>query len=137
LGTGVLFTAVLSLGRSLVPAHLLTFLLMLGTGMVVLYAILLLFAALVFWSPGFLFTWIFDGIFQMARYPMDLYPGWVRTLLTWVVPVGIITTVPIQALSGTLGWEVLVASLVLASGLLLVASRLFRTGLKRYASASS
>jgi hypothetical protein len=57
-------------------------------GVTILYAILLAFTGLVFWSPGFLFTWVFDGVFQMARYPVGLYPGWLRLALTWVVPVG-------------------------------------------------
>ena len=49
-----------------------------------------------------LFTWVFDGIFQMARYPVGMYPGWLRLVLTWIVPVGVITTVPAQALTGSL-----------------------------------
>ena len=66
------------------------------------FASLLAFAGLVFWSPGFLFTWLFDGIFQMARYPLGMYPGWLRLVLTWIVPVGVITTIPAQAITGTL-----------------------------------
>ena len=27
-----------------------------------------------FWSPGFLFTWVFDAVFQLARYPVGFYP---------------------------------------------------------------
>ena len=49
-----------------------------------------------------LFTWVFDGLFQMARYPVGMYPGWLRLVLTWIVPVGVITTVPAQALTGAL-----------------------------------
>jgi hypothetical protein len=46
-----------------------------GAGATILYAILLAFTGLVFWSPGSLFTWVFNGVFQMARYPVGLYPG--------------------------------------------------------------
>jgi ABC-2 type transport system permease protein len=93
--------------------------------------------ALVLWSPGFFFTWVFDALFQMARYPVGLYPGWLRLILTWVVPVGIMTTVPAQALTGELSVEMLAGSVALAVGLLIGASALFRFGLRRYASASS
>ena len=48
---------------------------LLFAALTLLYAILLTFTALVFWSPGFLFTWLFNGIFQMARYPVGLYPA--------------------------------------------------------------
>jgi ABC-2 type transport system permease protein len=58
-------------------------------------------------------------------------------VLTWVVPVGIVTTVPAQALSGGLPLGMLPASVALAAGLLAAASALFRFGLRRYASASS
>jgi ABC-2 type transport system permease protein len=113
-----------------------TFLALLA-GVLILYAILLIFAGLVFWSPGILFTWVFDGLFQMARYPLGMYPGWLRLVLTWVVPVGVITTVPAQALTGSLSLPALAGSLGLALVLLMGASLLFRGGLRRYASASS
>lgn len=137
LGLGVLLVATLQLGQSLTPARLASFVLTLGGGMAILYAILLAFAAMTLWSPGFLFTWVFDGLFQMARYPSGLYPGWLRLVLTWVVPVGLMTTVPARALSGDLSPGLLAGSVVLALALLAGASWLFQAGLRRYASASS
>jgi len=97
---------------------------------------MLAFSALVFWTP-FLFTWLLNSLFQMARYPVGLYPSWLRLILTWVIPVGIITTIPAEALSGDLPWEMLLGSLAFALALVVGASALFRTGLRRYASASS
>jgi ABC-2 type transport system permease protein len=137
LGLGVLAVAITQLGGTLAAAHLLTFSIALGAGLLVLYAVLLAFTGLVFWSPGFLFTWVFDGVFQMARYPVGLYPGGLRLVLTWIVPVGVITTVPARALTGDLPAGLLIGSLVLAGMLVAGASILFRTGLRRYASASS
>jgi ABC-2 type transport system permease protein len=137
LGLGVLGLALNQLGVTLALAQLLTFSLALTAAVAILYAILLAFTGLVFWSPGFLLTWVFDAFFQMARYPVGLYPGWLRLMLTWVIPVGLMTTVPAQALSGALAWEMLLASLALAVGLLWGASALFRSGLRRYTSASS
>ena len=137
MGLGVLLAAGLRLGSSLQLTNLLGFALTLGVGVVILYAILLIFAGLVFWSPGFLFTWVFDGLFQMARYPLGVYPQWVQLLLTWIIPVGVITTLPAQALAGELRGGMLLAALALAMLLLIGASWLFRHGLRRYASASS
>jgi ABC-2 type transport system permease protein len=137
LGLGVLGAAMVRLGQTLTAAHLAMFLVTLGAGVTVLYAVLLAFTALVLWSPGFFFTWAFDAVFQMARYPVGLYPGWLRLVLTWVVPVGIMTTVPAQALTGDLPAGTLAGSLALALVLLAGASALFRGGLRRYASASS
>ena len=137
LGLGVLVTAVVQLGVTLSLGQVLAFLLTLFSGMLILYAILLVFAAIIFWSPGVLFTWVFDGIFQLGRYPLGMYPGWLKLILTWVVPVGVITTIPAQALLGSLTLPGLLTSLGLALVLVTAASILFRVGLKRYASASS
>ena len=137
LGAGVLGVATAQLSQALTAAHLAAFLLALGAGVATLYAILLIFTALVFWSPGFLFTWVFDSLFQMARYPVGLYPGWLRLVLTWIVPVGVITTFPAEALTGTLSPAALAGSLLLALVLLGAASAFFRLAVRRYASASS
>ncbi len=137
LGVGVLVAAVIQLGVVLSVWQVLFFLFMLVVGMSILYAILLIFAALIFWSPGVLFTWVFDGLFQMARYPANIYPGWLRMVLTWIVPVGVITTFPARALTDSITPVELVVSMLLAAALLVVASILFRVGLRKYASASS
>ncbi len=137
LGSGVLFTAAYQLGQSLTPLRVFTFLTMLAMGLLILYAILLAFSALVFWSPDFLFTWLFNALFQMARYPVGIYPGWLRLVLTWVIPVGVMTTVPAQALTGELSTGALFGSMALAILFFLGATLLFRTGVRRYASASS
>ncbi len=137
LALGVLAVSMAHLGRALAFADVIAFVVTLMAGVTVLYAILLAFSALVFWSPGFLFTWLFNAVFQMARYPVGVYPGWLRLILTWVVPVGVMTTIPAQALSGTLSGVLLLGSVALAVVFFAGATILFRTGLKRYASASS
>jgi ABC-2 type transport system permease protein len=137
LGFGVIVAAVTQFESAPSLANLLTFLILLIAGVIVIYAILLVFTALVFWSPGFLFTWVFDGIFQLARYPVGLYPGWLRLALTWVIPVGLVTTIPAQALTGDLQIGMLIGSLMLSAALFAGASILFHRGMRRYASASS
>ena len=137
LGIGVLGVAVSRLSMQMTFSRLVFFLFMLLVGMLILYSILLLFAAMIFWSPAVLFTWVFDGVFQMARYPSSLYPGWLRLALTWIIPVGVITTFPARALTSSLSAEEVLFAVLLAIGLLTIASVLFRTGLRRYRSASS
>jgi ABC-2 type transport system permease protein len=137
LGAGVLCIAVARLHQALTLWQVLSFLLALCIAILLLYAILLIFVSLVFWSAGFLFTWVFDGLFQLARYPLGLYPGWAQLILTWIIPIGIMTTIPAQALTGTLPPLALPAFLVFAVLLVIGASVLFKFGLRRYASASS
>ena len=93
--------------------------------------------ATIFWYQGLLLTWIFDSLFQMGRCPVGLYLDWLRLVLTWVVPVGLMTTVPAQALAGEVAPGMLWGGVALAIGLLVAASALLRAGLRRYSSASS
>jgi ABC-2 type transport system permease protein len=137
LGVGVIIAAITQLGQVLSIGQVLAFLVAMFASVAVLYGILLIFTALVFWGPGMLFTWVFDGIFQLARYPIGVYPGWLQFALTWIIPVAVLTTIPAQALTGEITPGALIASLALATVLLLGASALFRFGLRRYKSASS
>jgi ABC-2 type transport system permease protein len=137
LGLGTLGVALSRLSTALTIGQIAAFVVTLGAGLVILYALLLGFTALVFWSPGFLFTWVFDGLFQMARYPIGLYPGAVRLILTLIVPVGVVTSVPAAALTGDLPAWALVGSVALAGVMFTVASVIFRRAVRRYASASS
>ncbi|GAP20742.1 ABC-type uncharacterized transport system, permease component [Leptolinea tardivitalis] len=137
LGLGVFILALAKMQTVLSAWQIFSFVIALFSGLVILYAILLIFSALVFWSPGVLFTWVFDGLFQMARYPMGMYPGWLRLVLTWIIPVGMITTIPAEALTGSLEPVMLVASLLLAAALFAAGTALFQIGLRRYSSASS
>jgi ABC-2 type transport system permease protein len=133
----VLGAAVLQMPARPEPGDVAAFAVALAAGMGVVYALLLTTAALVFWSPGLMSMWVFDGVFQLARYPLDLYPSWLQLALTWVVPVGLITTVPAEALRGRLEVPQLALLLVLAVALTIGASLIFRAALRRYASASS
>ena len=137
LALAVMGYAISLMGTSLTLGALLSFAVTLLAGVVLLYAALLAFSALVFWNPGFLFTWVINDLFQLARYPVGLYPGWLRLVLTWIVPVGLMTTIPAQALSGQLSPLMLVLTLLFSLGALLGSSWLFRKGLEKYASASS
>lgn len=137
LGLCVVLVAMLRLEHALTLAHVAAFGVALATGTAALYAVTLCCAALVFWAPEVHFTWIFDGLFQLGRYPVDLYPRWLRLVLTWVVPVGVMTTIPAQALTGATSWPELAGALALAAAMVVAASALFRVGLRRYTSASS
>ena len=137
LALAVLGISIGMMGANLSFTAILNFIVTLLGSVILLYAALLAFSALVFWNSGFLFTWIINDLFQLARYPVGLYPGWLRLILTWVIPVGLMTTIPAQALAGTLTPGMLVLTLAFALSVLFGASWLFRRGLRKYASASS
>lgn len=136
LGSAVLVFANMQ-GSTLAIQNILLFLIGLICAVVILYAVLLAFTALTFWSPGFLFTWVFDALFQLARYPVTIYPPWLRMILTWIIPVGMMTTIPTQVLHGKVPWEIIGWSALAAAFLLCVSSWFFNRAVKRYSSASS
>ena len=103
----------------------------------ILYSLTMSMASLMFWKADFLFTWLLRPVVQLARFPAALYPGWLKLLLTWVVPVGVLTTVPAEILLDGISLPMLSAASVLAVAGLAVTSLVFRAGLRRYASASS
>jgi ABC-2 type transport system permease protein len=140
LGAGVIVIATLRAGNTIPALQLLEFGAALLAAALTIYAVLLAFTAFTFWSPGFLFTWVFDALFQLARYPVGIYPSWLRFILNWIVPVGVMTTIPASVLTAQTPAQaigVLAGSLALAGFLLAGASWLFRRALHRYASASS
>jgi ABC-type uncharacterized transport system permease subunit len=120
LALGVLGFAICLLEASLDFLTIIPFILTLAAGVILLYSALLAFSALAFWNSGFLFTWVINDLFQLAHYP-----------------VGLMTTIPTQVLSGTPSWEWLLITLGFATVVLLDASWLFRQEFEKYTSASS
>ena len=50
---------------------------------------------------------LFDGVFQTGRWPVGIYPGWLRYSVTFLVPVAFAVTVPAQAVTSRLEWQTL------------------------------
>jgi ABC-2 type transport system permease protein len=80
---------------------------------------------------------IFQSMYEAGRWPVSIYPGWLRFGLTFVVPVAFAVTVPAQAITGRLTLRTLAGAITLAAGLFILARLFWRRGIKRYASASS
>jgi ABC-2 type transport system permease protein len=102
------------------------------------YSLCLMLATLAFWFIRVDNALIvFLTFWEAGRWPVQVYPEWLRRMLTFLVPVALATTVPVEALRGRLGPESLIGSLVLATVLLLVSRLFWLRGLRRYAGASA
>lgn len=111
---------------------------LLGAGLAAMYGLWLLAVCAAFWfvrvdNLRFLLSSIADA----GRWPVSVFRGWVRWVLTFVVPVGLITTFPVEALRGA--WDGrLVLTAFVAAGAFAVGSRLaWKRSLAAYTSASS
>lgn len=76
-------------------------------------------------------------MWQAGRWPISIYPAWLRTVLTFLVPVAFATTVPASALSGRITSNTLWGSLALAAALLIVSRWFWRVGIRFYSGASA
>lgn len=138
LGAGVLVVALSRLGTRVGGAQAAAFAAALVVGGIIVYSFWLILATLSFWFVRVEnILMIFQSMYEAGRWPVSLYPRWLRFGLTFLVPVAFATTVPAQALIGRLTWRTLLGTSALA-GLFLVSSRLFwRAGIRRYSGASS
>jgi ABC-2 type transport system permease protein len=80
---------------------------------------------------------LFQGVYQAGRWPVGIYPGWLRTGLTFLVPIAFAVTVPAEALTGRLTWQTLLGAALLALALMFLARRVWRIGLRHYSGASA
>jgi ABC-2 type transport system permease protein len=80
---------------------------------------------------------LFEGVYLTGRWPVGVYPGWLRYTVTFLVPVAFAVTVPAEALTSRLEWETLVLSLGFAIVLFAFTRWFWRFGLRHYSGASA
>ena len=80
---------------------------------------------------------LFEGIYQSGRWPVTIYPGWLRISLTFLVPIAFAVTVPAEAITSRLTPETLALAAAFAVGLFLFTRWWWRFGLRHYSGASA
>src|SRR6266498_1404010 len=138
LGLVVVIVGLLQLGANVGVAEAVLFALSLLFGVMLGYALLLGLVTLSFWFVRVEnLLAIFWAFTEAGRFPVDVYPLWLRISLSTIVPIGIAVTAPANAIAGRmdgLGVALLGAGTVLAVG---IASALWRRGLRSYTGASA
>lgn len=107
-------------------------------GSVAIYSFWLLLTTLAFWVTRMdPIVELFDGMYQAGRWPVSVYPGWLRVGFTVLVPLAFAVTVPASALTGRpIGW-LLLGSVGFTAALALLTRRVWRRALRRYSGASA
>lgn len=137
-GAVVLAVALVELGGGVGAAEALIFVATLLLGAVMIYSFWLMLTSITFWVVRVdEMLNLFEGLYAAGRWPVGIYPGWLRGLLTFLVPVAFAVTVPAEALTGRLTLSTLALAAALAVGLLLLARLVWRVGLRQYAGASA
>ncbi len=138
MGVGVLVTALILLKESVGAGAAIEFIAMLMAGGVIVYSFWLILASLSFWLVRVEnLLEIFQSMYQAGRWPVNLYPGWLRFALTFIVPVAFAITVPVEALTGRLDILTLLGAIGVAILLFIIARVVWKLGLRHYAGASA
>jgi len=118
-------------------AQVATFGLTLAAAAVVVYAIWVALMSLAFWFVSVEnIAVLFDAVYEGARYPVSAYPGALRFLFVYLIPIAWTTTIPASALTGRLRPGSALLAAVVAGVVFALARVLWRTALKRYTGAS-
>ncbi len=137
-GLALVVWAAARVDRDVGVGDALLFAAMLVLGAAMLYSFWLALATMAFWVTR---IWavadLFEGLYQTGRWPIGMYPGWLRYGLTFLVPIGVAVTVPAEAVTSRLEWTTALAAAAFAIVLAVVARQIFRLGLRSYSGASA
>ena len=138
LGMGLVAVGLVRRGQPVTVLNVAAFVVLALTGVAIMYALALAIQCLAIWSIGSEgLDDVVQGMVEAGRFPVDLYRGIVRGLLTFVIPVALLTTFPADALLGRSSAGLVGVALLVASVLLWVTSRLWTWSLRRYTGASA
>jgi ABC-2 type transport system permease protein len=107
-------------------------------GLTLVYALLLGLVTLSFWFVRVENVLnIFWAFTDAGRFPVGIYPGWLRWTLSTIVPVGIAVTVPAEAIAGRTGLGGVSLLALGAAAAAVAASAFWRVGVRNYTGASA
>lgn len=110
---------------------------MLSVGAVITWAARVLLASLAFWAPSIDPDIFFGALWQFGRYPISIYHQPIRFMLTYLLPVAFVSTIPSQVLLHGTGPLELGAGLAIGAGALIAVRSIWNAGLRRYTGATS
>ena len=138
MGLGVVALGLARLASEVTLGSALAFALTLACGFVLIYALLLVLSTLAFWFVRVdNLLAIFWAFIDAGRFPIDIYPGWLRLTMSTVIPVGIAVTVPAKAIAGLVDAPTLGVIVLATAAAWLVSRAFWRRGLRSYSGASA
>ena len=138
LGFAILVIAITRLGEQVGVDRALAFGALLFAGLAIIYSFLLMLSTLAFWLVRLEnILVLFATMYEAGKWPIGVYPPWLRIGLTAVVPVAFAITIPVESLVGRLEPATLVLALGVAAAFLLGSRWFWRFGLRHYTGASA
>ncbi len=135
---GFLIYALYLLNFSFTWVQLAGYLFLVFSALVFLFALILIIATTSFWTTqSYGLGTIFDEFLRIGRYPLDIFEGFWKTALIYILPVVVIAQFPCQVLLGTLSFKFVVYSIFVSAGALIMALNFWKLGIRNYLSASN
>jgi ABC-2 type transport system permease protein len=137
-GVAVLGYGIAGLEREVGRGDAVLFPLVLAVGALMIYCFWLVLSTLAFWLVN-MWTLIelFEGVYQTGRFPVGIYPGWLRFSVTFLVPIAFAITVPAEAVTSRLEWTTVLLALGFGAALFAFTRWWWRFGLRHYTGASA
>jgi ABC-2 type transport system permease protein len=135
----VLGLGVIALGTDKLPppTAIVAWLVTLAAALAVTWAMGVLLACLAFWAPRLQLDVFYSSAWQLGGYPTDIYRRPLRLVLTYLLPLTLIATVPTSTLLDGPRLLVLASTGAGAAISCLLAITCWRIGLRRYTGATS
>ena len=136
LGLGLTAYALVQRDAMVTVASVFSFFVAFAAAATVLYAIWVALMSTAFWFVAVEnVSVLFDAVYEAARYPVSAYPGALRFLFVYLIPIAWTTTIPAGAITGRFTPAVALVAAGVAAAAFLLTRVLWRAALRRYTSA--
>jgi len=137
-GLAILVIASAQLQEAMSLLQIVAFIIALMLGAIMLYCVWLMVTSIAFWvvRVGEIVD-LFQGLYAAGRWPVSIYPDWLRVGMTFLVPVAFAITMPAEAITNRLTSGSMLFALGLTLLFMMLARGLWLLGLRNYSGASA
>lgn len=137
-GVALLVVGVTQLPANPGPVRVGAWLFLVAAGAVTMWAFRVLASSVELWALGSAQMEVaFSSLWQLGRYPSGIYARPIRLVLTYLLPVGLVSTFPARALTRAADPGLVLSALAVAAGSVALVVLAWNAGLARYRSATS
>jgi ABC-2 type transport system permease protein len=116
----------------------LAFILALFLGAVMIYCFWMIVTTSAFWLIRiYNIVDLFQGLYAAGRWPVSIYPSWLRIGLTFLIPVAFAVTIPAESLTARLTPLTLLGESALTVFFIILSRVIWRIGVRHYSGASA
>lgn len=135
-GSGIWITGLSGLERSPSFPSIVSWLLLTGASVIIVWSSRVSLALLAFWFPLLALDVLYSAVWQFARYPIEVFRHPIRGFLTWIVPLAFLASIPTRALTSSANGMLTVAAFGVALAGVVLTVMFWNLGLRRYTGAT-